>query len=280
MSPIELYYRLRGELPRYSDEETLAQRIGSKIEPLIAELAAEDLGIKIRRSPTRRHRSYEWMVANLDFEIVGNPKGPGVLEIKNRSGMKPCDQLPDDIAIQLIHQLAVTDRAWGIVAILFGFGHLKTFEVQRDREMEEYLLKIEARFLARVSSGNPPSEEWNSTSLGILKQLYPQDNGKTIVLPQQSIEHAEGFLLAKQDIESAEERKSYHEGILKSSIGDAMTAELPGWGEITWKSNKPGKAFDKERFAIDHPNLYEEYQKSINGARVFRVKREKGLVKI
>src|SRR3990167_9109294 len=60
-SPLELYYQLHGDLPRYTDEETQAQRIGSKLEPMIAELAAEDLGIKIRRSATRHHPKHAFI---------------------------------------------------------------------------------------------------------------------------------------------------------------------------------------------------------------------------
>ena len=85
-SPLELYYKLHGELPRYDDNETWEQKAGSKFEPVIAEIVAEELGLKIRRAPTRTHAKHPWMVANLDFEIVNNPAGPGVLEIKRRYG--------------------------------------------------------------------------------------------------------------------------------------------------------------------------------------------------
>src|SRR3990172_4936387 len=184
-SPLELYYQLEGSLPRYTDEETQAQRIGSKLEPMIAELAAEDLGLKIRRSATRRHASRPFMVANLDFEIINNPKGPGVLEIKNRGASRPFESLPDDIALQVAHQLAVTQREWAIVAVLFGFGTLKTYEVQRDKELEDYLIELEVRFLLRVSKGEPPDHTWTRETTGILKKLYPLDSGPSIDLPME-----------------------------------------------------------------------------------------------
>lgn len=278
-SPLELYYQLHGELPRYTDEETQAQRIGAKIEPLIAELAAEELGLKIRRAATKRHAVHRWMVANLDFEIVNNPRGPGVLEIKNRSGMKPFDVLPDDIQLQVAQQLAVTNRDWGQVAVLFGFGALRTYEVVRDRELEQYLIEIELQFLLRVQRSEPPTEEWSSGNIGILKKLYPQSTGKTVVLPPDHIVNIEGFLATKKEIAALEEKKAIYEGLLKSSIGDAELAELPGWGTISWKNNKPGKSFDEKRFAVEHPDLYAIYQRDTIGARVFRPKPGKELVK-
>lgn len=278
-SPLELYFQLHGDLPRYTDEETQAQRIGSKLEPMIAELVAEDLGLKIRRSATRRHPTHTFMVANLDFEIVANPKGPGVLEIKNRMGMKPFETLPDDIALQTCQQMAVTQREWGIVGVLFGFGNLKKYEVERDRELEEYLIELEGRFMLRVSRGEPPDHTWTPQTVGILKKLYPTDSGKEIVLdmPEASIMY-ERFLLAKSVLAQQEAEKSEAEGWLKAHMLDASAAVLGNGASITWKSTKASRKFDEERFEKEHPTLHANYQKTVPGYRRFLVKPQKGLM--
>lgn len=277
-SPLELYYQLHGELPRYSDEETQAQRIGSKIEPLIAELAAEDLGLKIRRTTTKRHAKYPFMVANLDFEIINNAKGPGVLEIKNRGASKPFDTLPDDIHLQVVQQMAVTQREWGIVAVLFGFGNLKTYEVQRDKELEGYLIELEMRFMLRVQQSEPPDATWTPETVGLLKRLYPMDTGKAIALPENHALNAAGFLSAKAEIEAAEERKATYEGLLKSAMTDATTGTMPGYS-VTWKSTKAGMKFDTDSFKAAHPDLWEQYQKPSPGYRRFTVKPSKELAR-
>lgn len=269
-SPLELYYQLEGSLPRYTDDESQAQRIGSKLEPMIAELAAEDLGLKIRRSATRKHADHPFMVANLDFEIVSNPKGPGLLEIKNRGASKPFDTLPDDIALQVAHQLAVTQREWGIVAVLFGFGTLKTYEVSRDKELEEYLIELEARFMLRVTKGEPPDHTWTPETVGILKKLYPADSGTTIALPDNHALNAQGFIQAKKELEAAEERKSLFEGLLKSAMMDAGAATCPGY-KLSWKSTKASQKFDVDRFKEEQSALYHQYLKTVPGHRVFRV---------
>lgn len=275
-SPLELYYQLHGELPRYTDEENTAQLIGTKLEPVIAELAAEELGLKIRRSAPRRHARHTFMSSNLDFEIVSNPKGPGVLEIKNRGASKPFDSLPDDILLQVVHQLAVTEREWGIVAVLFGFGTLKTYEVTRDKELETYLIELEARFMARVQASDPPGHTWTPETVGILKKLYPADSGTVIDLPAQHAINIQGFLRAKAEVEAAEERKAIYEGLLKEAMGAAAQATCPGY-TLGWKSTKPSKKFDLERFEAEHPALFASYQKTVPGHRRFTVKTEKGL---
>ncbi len=276
-SPLELYYQLHGELPRYTDEETQAQRIGSKLEPMIAELAAEDLGYKIRRCPTRRHPKHAFMVASLDFEIVGGIKGPGVLEVKNRGASKPFETLPDDIMLQVVQQLAVTQREWGIVAVLFGFGTLKTYEVQRDKELEEYLIELEARFMLRVEKGEPPDHTWTPETVGMLKKLYPTDSGQTIALPDQAVTYIGQFRQAKADLDRIEEQKAEAEGALKSMMGVASLATAPGYS-LSWKSTKSSRKFDLDRFKTEQADLFNQYQKDVPGHRVFRVTNSKEIL--
>jgi predicted phage-related endonuclease len=237
-------------------------------------LAAEELGIKIRRCPTRRHPRHAFLVASLDYEIVSNPKGPGALEIKNRSGSKPFDQLPDDMAVQVATQLAVTQREWAIVAVLFGFGHLRTYEVVRDKETEEYIIELGARFMLRVTKGEPPDHQWTSNTLDVLKRLHPADTGKELALDERFSLIAQGFEQAKADLKVAEERKAAYEGDLKSAMGDASTAICPGY-HISWRSTKSSQRFDEERFKQDHAELWESYHKTIPGYRRFLVKQSK-----
>lgn len=278
-SPLELYYQLHGELPRYTDDETQAQRIGSKLEPMIAELAAEDLGLKIRRTGTKRHTKYPFMVASLDFEIVNNAKGPGVLEIKNRGASKPFDTVPDDIHLQVVQQMAVTNRDWGIVAVLFGFGVLKTYEVQRDRELESYLIELEARFMLRVQRSEPPDATWTPETVGMLKKLYPTSNGVTIEFPHEKRVLINEYQSARLALERAEEEKAKYQGLIQDIMRDADTAEVPDWGKITWRSTKARQDFDEEAFKKVHPDLYAQFMITKPGYRRFLVTPNKGLVK-
>lgn len=276
-SPLELYYQLHGELPRYTDEETQAQRIGSKLEPMIAELVAEDLGLKIRRLQTQRHKQYPFMVASLDFEIVNHPKGPGVLEIKNRMGSKPFEHLPDDITLQVVQQLAVTNREWATVGVLFGFGKLVTYDVRRDKELEQYLIELESRFMARVVNSEPPDHTWTPETVGILRKLYPTDSGKSIVLPDELTSSVEGFIRAKAEIDADETNKATFEGVLKSAMGEASSATCPGY-TLSWKSTKASQKFDLDAFKEQEPVLYAHYLKTVPGYRRFTIKPSREIV--
>lgn len=273
-SPIELYWKLRGDLPRYSPEESQAQRIGSKLEPVIAEMAAEDLGIKIRRCPTKRHARYPFMVANLDYEIIGNSRGPGVFEIKNRSGGKPYTELPADIDIQVRHQMAVTNRNWAIVAVLFEFCILRTYEVFRSEQTEYDLIQAEAKFMDCVLEGIVPPHEWTPDSLDVLKQLYPTSTAKAVTLGEGHAVNVEGYLKAKAQLDQAETIKAIYEGALKEAMGDAEAAIVPGY-RLSWKSTKGSIKFDMDRFKQEQPELVKQYTIQAPGYRRFIVKEEK-----
>ena len=278
-SPLVLYYELHGELPRYSDEETQAQRIGSRLEPVIAELAAEELQIKIRKCPPRRHAKYPFMSANLDYEIVSHPNGPGVFEIKNRSGIKPWDSLPEDIELQTRHQMAVTNREWGIVAAMFQFGTIKHYELQRDQEIEEYLIHIEQNFLVRVQQSDPPTADWQKDGLEILKKLYPRDSGQTVTLDDiHALESVRSLEEAKHTIKLMEAQEASAKGYLQAAMQDASLAEIPGYGQITWKSTKASKSFDEAAFKAAHPDVHAQFIRERAGYRRFLLKPAKELI--
>lgn len=277
-SPLVLYYELHGELPRYSDEETQYQRIGSRLEPVIAELAADELNLKIRRCAPRRHPQHAFMSANLDFEIVSHPKGPGVFEVKNRSGVKPWESLPEDVELQARHQLAVTNREWGIVAAMFQFGTIRHYEIERDQELEAYLIEIEGRFMLRVEKGEPPDTIWDKESLGILKRLYPQDSGKTITLDSpEALAQVEQYLGSKEALKDMEQKEAAAKGWIQAAMQEASTALIPGYS-CTWKSTKPSKQFDEDAFKAANPDLYKSFIKERPGYRRFLLKPAKEIV--
>jgi len=172
--------------------------------------------------------------------------------------------------------MAVTNRDWAIVAVLFGFGTLKTYEIQRDKELEEYLIELEGRFMMRVHGSAPPDHTWTPETVGLLKKLYPTDSGQTIALPREALPYIGQFREAKEEMDRIEAQKAEAEGWIKSHMMDATHAAAPGY-TIIWKSTKASQKFDVDRFEQEQPALYAQYLKTVPGYRRFAIKPTKEL---
>lgn len=270
-TPWTLYQKMTGAVPRYDDEETWEQQIGSLIEPVIAEVVAQREGWKVRRIPVKTHAAYPWMKAHLDYEIVSHPRGPGILELKRRQ--KSFSVLPDDIRIQVAHQLAVTNRDWAKVAVLFHWGPPVVFDVERDQALEEALISLESQFMERVQSNNPPPMEYAAQESSILRQLYPQDNGKVLTLDSEEAKaHWQALVTARAGLAEAETAKEQAQAWFQAQMADAASVTVPGCGSITWKSSKGSSKFDQKRFEAEHPDLAKQYYALTAGSRRFLVK--------
>jgi predicted phage-related endonuclease len=275
---LTLYHQLRGDLPRYDDEESEAQKWGSRMQPIIAEVLAEDHGIKYRRCPLRVHKKYSFIVAHLDYEIISDPRGPGCYEIKQRDKHDEPNWehgIPDGIALQCVHQMATTNRDYTKIGALFGGNRGRVFTIERDKELEEYLIEIEVRFMERVAAGTPPEITGDETAT--LKKLYPADSGRVITLEGPKVlAMLDVFRDAKLGLKAEESRKLAAESWLKNEIKDAAVAKIPGFGSITWKTTKssPVEDIDLAKLKAEFPEAYAACfcVKTKPGHRVFLTK--------
>jgi putative phage-type endonuclease len=274
--PLQLFYEKTGQLePDAAENE--AMEWGTRIEPIVAEAYSQKTGRKVRNQPRKAHPKHPWMLGNIDRQIVGDKRGPGILEVKttNTFSIKAWEEGPTDAAmLQLQHYLAIYGYKWGSIAVLIGGQTFKHFDVERDDELIEYLVEIELKFWGMVQRKEAPAGTWTAESIGILKRLYPVDSGKTIMLPESHVINVEGFLQAKKDLEVIEERKALYEGALKHAMAEASQADVPGY-KLSWKSTKPTKKFDMDQFARDRPELVAQYSKFMPGHRRFLCKPSK-----
>jgi len=104
---------------------------GKRLEPVVAEMVEEELGIKLQRvNRVRRHREYP-MLASIDRAIVGT-RFKRIVEIKTASiftaheyGESGTDEVPSDVYAQAVTQNIVYDADEVIVAALFGLDDLR-----------------------------------------------------------------------------------------------------------------------------------------------------------
>lgn len=282
-SPYTLW-REKRRLVALSSEETDAMEWGNILEPEIAKHYSKRTGRKVRRTKARTHRDYPWMRCNTDRIILGDARGPGILEIKTVNAFAAREWtsggVPDVYYAQLQHNIAVHGYRWGAFAILIGGQQPVYFDVPRDENFIIELIKKEAGFWAMVQSGEEPPLDGSEATKKAIGAEYPKDNGVSIFVDD-ALPTVEALVKAKAVEKLAGEEVTRLENELKARLGEATTGVVTGWGQVVWKKNKDSEkeVADLERLRIDQPAIYAEYVKKETkpGARVLRLVPEKAM---
>ena len=262
-TPYQLYLEKRGEAPE-DEEETLAMKFGSLLEEPIVEHYCDVTSREVRRQPLAFHDEHPFMLANIDRQILKDPRGPGVLEVKTTNewtgrSIHGGDDIPDHYYLQAQHYLAVYDYAWASLAILVGGSRFVWFDVERNEEVIAELIRQEGEFWQRVRTGQAPPIDGSPRTGELLKRLYPQDSGKVLqIAAPELIRAAKDLVEAKAQIKREEAVVTASENILKSAIGDASEAIFDGWGKITWKTAAPStkETLDIDLLKANYPDAF------------------------
>jgi putative phage-type endonuclease len=280
-TPYQLYLEKRGESP-LTDEETLSMELGNILEEPVAQLYSKRTGRQLRRQPLASHASYPFMLATIDRQILKDPRGPGIYEGKTTNEFSGATihtaaDIPDHYYLQAQHYMAVYDYAWASFGILVGTSRFLWFDIDRNDDVIAELINRETEFWERVQAGNPPPVDGHPRTTELFKKLYPSDTGKVLTIEApELIHHAASLAKVKADLKELEEMKDQYENALKSAIGDASKAILPGFGEITWKQASPStkESLDLEKLKAEFPDAYAACftHKTIPGSRRFLLK--------
>jgi len=215
------------------------------------------------------------MLANLDRAVGAD----GVLEVKTAGGHSAQfweDGVPEHYQCQVIHQLAVTGKAWADVAVLIGGQDFRIYRIERDEAQIADLIERESAFWKMVESDTQPAVDGSESSGSALAFMYPRDSGLEIDCTE-SVELTGMFhrlLQVRSELGSLEQSESLLRQQLQSAMGEATAARFAG-GRISWKCAKDSSRFDMSRFQAEHPDLLAQYQQVSPGSRRFLVQIDK-----
>ncbi len=134
---------------------------GSRLEPLIKEIFQEETEYILHDVKQKVHSARPFMLCNLDAMIVGDLRGPGVLEIKcpardmffkiKREG------IPEAYILQMQHNLDVWNIDWGVFFIFNAdLWDWIPCEVKVDYELADMIIGNEEKFWRMVENGPTP----------------------------------------------------------------------------------------------------------------------------
>lgn len=264
---------------RSSDEPTPAMKRGNALESTIATLYAGETERRIRRvNAILQHERYDWMIGNIDREIVGvKGRKPGILEIKC-PGLRTFSKIkregiPDYYKLQMQHYLAVSGREWGAFAIFNAeLWELLALDVERNEDRIELIYDRDAAFWKLVQEGTPPEEAKDQVN----PNIPPLQTGMELVqIDGQGWRSAvEEFRLAKEILSEAEELETSAKERLQQimTVAGATAAEGAGL-RVYWTERAGSESFDHKSFAKKHPELAESmkpFYKRSKPSRPFR----------
>ncbi len=265
-----------GEL-RYPDPTDTKEPVfwGALLEPIVAAAYTQQTGNKVRKvNAVLRHPTVPYMLANLDREIVGAPDVQ-ILECKTAGefgARRWKDGVPEDVQLQVQHQLAVTGKQAADVAVLLCGQKLEVHRIDRDDALIERLIELEGHFWRHVTEDKPPPPDGSESADEALRALYPKDRGQTLDWSTNLVMSAVFFdlLAVRQQLEAQLRLEASLKQQIQQHMGDATRVRFER-GSITWKRSKDGETVDVDRLLADHPELRQRYAVGKPGSRRFLI---------
>ncbi|WP_367189897.1 YqaJ viral recombinase family protein [Burkholderia sp. Ed8] len=247
---------------------------GTLLEPIVAAAYTQQTGNRVRKvNAVLRHPFIPFMLANLDREVIG--ADVQVLECKTAgiNGAKLWREgVPEYVELQVQHQLAVTGKQSAHVAVLVCGQQLDVHRIDRDDDLIEKLIELEARFWQYVETDTPPPADGSDSADRALRSLFPRDAGSTVDFSDDrnlSATFAD-LVSVRAEIETREQLESQLKQRIQQAMGEASRAIFET-GEVSFKRSKDGSGIDLKKLLVDHPEFQQQYAITKPGSRRFLV---------
>ena len=264
-SAIELWLEKTGQTEQGNDTPSEPAEWGNILENTVAQEYARRTGLKIARvNQTRRHPKHDWMRANLDRRVIGQPE---IVEIKTVRALGD-EPRPDHVA-QVRHYMAVTKTERAHLVYLVSGQRLQSFIIERDPEAEAQLIAAEQAFWDCVQSRTPPAVQRVSD----WRILHPTDSGQSVTADCDAAYAIKRLHVIKNQIIELEMLAEACEGTIQEAMKDASTLISPeGFTLATWKAARPSQVIDSKRLRLEQPELAARYSTERAGSRRFVLK--------
>ncbi|MFC3848854.1 YqaJ viral recombinase family protein [Corynebacterium hansenii] len=253
---------------------------GNRLEPIIREDTARELGVDIIKPPVA-YRSIEHphMLANLDGWV---PDLEALFEAKNtdaRNAWLWDGQVPDHAELQVHHSAHVVGADRAIIAGFVGGNRLRIHEITINPAVVDIILDAESRFWEHVTSDTPPPVDGHVRTMESLTRAWAHKPGVREI-PATDVQDAwarwadadaaeKAAAAAKK--QAVAELAAAMDGHDELRTGDRvwaraqrgqlvmsrLAADKP---DLVAEYTRPAPVFDLEAFKTDHPDIYGAYQ--------------------
>lgn len=271
-SPVELWLEKTGQLPYQEAGE--AAYWGTQLEPVVRSEFTKRTGIEVKLvKQLLQSEEHTFMQANLDGICEHPDYGTCIFEAKTASAYKSNEwenSIPAEYMLQIQHYMSVTGYKGTFIAVLIGGNTFKWKYIERDDEIIEMLIHLEADFWEHIVNKTPPPLDGSEASEKFLSDRYPESIPQSrIILPPEADVLIKEYDKETAILNEAAERRQRAENLLKEMLGDNESGTSKN-KIISWKSIFQ-KRFDSKSLRAEYPDLYKKYVNRIS-YRKFSIK--------
>ena len=234
-----------------NEEANYRMELGNKLEDFVANEFSLKTSLKVRNvNGILKNDKYPFAIANIDRAVVGEK---AFLECKvTNSYSKKVWQMgvPIHYQIQVNHYMAVTGATHCYVAALIGNEELIIHRIDRDEEIIDEIMKLEAMFWDKcILGGEIPAPDGSLDYSIVLQGLYKDSKDEELILFEQEklLDRYDEITAIYKEIEV--ERKKI-EQYIQVQMKEYEVGFI-GDRRITWKK--------QSRNTIDTKKLKKEY---------------------
>lgn len=269
-TPLGIWAEKTGQI-EHEELDSEAAELGTYLEEYVARRFTKLTGKKVNRvNEPQVHPVYPFLTCQIDRRVVSED---ALLECKTASAWKAKEwggeDVPREYIIQVMHQLAVTGKQIGYVAVLIGNQDFKVKKIERDEKTINELVKKEVAFwndyiVPKIMPGIVTKNDAET-----LYELFPLAQEGTVKDLGDSaaaiIESRNALIQDKIQLEGEIEKQ---ENELRLMLGENESGTAGKW-KITWK-NQTQRRVDTKSLPQE---IYEKYSKVIT-SRILRIKED------
>ena len=243
---------LAGQKPLPDLDDVALIKIGNLLEPLAAEMLAEQIGVEVTRYDA--YSRHPWLPLFATPDAVAWIDGVlYIIEIKTVCprvwAQHWQDGPPLHVALQHQTQFACTGAKAGIIASLSpAYGSLDFWFTTPDQPtIDKIELGVDS-LMATLERGDMPEPDDTETDADAFRSLMWQSDAEKVISIEgdEAVRRAKQYQQAKDDEAAATRMITAQKRWFQSRIGDAQRANIDDGGFFEWKTNKT-KPKDQDR---------------------------------
>ena len=256
-------------------ETSPAMHWGTLLEDVVAKEYAQVTGYDVEIEPnTIYHPEYKFLGANIDRWADNKRR---ILECKTASFLKAkewgdlgTDQIPESYLVQVAYYAAICDVPKVDIAVLIGGQDFRIYTYERNKDLEEKLIKIGVNFWHNHIEKRIPPKCVNTRDTF---NLFPQSNSKQITAKNDILAKLEELKIAKMSEEQIQKTIEKLKVEIQEFMQDYdVLIDENGNVIATWKNTAPRSFFDLKRFKEEAKEMYLKYASYSKQSRVFLIK--------